>query len=203
MCRCVAVESFTRQQGRNILGHVVDIHVIPGHVPVTSHDCVHVTGRPVTADYHVTSQPPTVARLRSFTWSNDTPQRFHFVSTPFILLGRFRRFPAEGHSQSISSCRLGFLYRETILMDLEYRNLLAPNGPPLFPSDFRSPRLPRPAPGEFLQRSPESGEMEKTPPVTGKRRGGSRKACNECKQQKVRPPCWQSCSCSPPIRFPL
>jgi hypothetical protein len=27
--------------------------------------------------------------------------------------------------------------------------------------------------------------MEKTPPVTGKRRGGSRKACNECKQQKV------------------
>ncbi|CAI7637502.1 unnamed protein product [Penicillium pancosmium] len=71
-------------------------------------------------------------------------------------------------------------------MDLEYRNLLAPNGPPLFPSDFRSPRLPRPAPGEFLQRSPESGEMEKTPPVTGKRRGGSRKACNECKQQKLR-----------------
>ncbi|CAI7595084.1 unnamed protein product [Penicillium manginii] len=71
-------------------------------------------------------------------------------------------------------------------MDLEYRNLLAPNGPPLFPSDFRSPRLPRPAPGEFLQRSPESGEMVKTPPVTGKRRGGSRKACNECKQQKLR-----------------
>ncbi|OQD80904.1 hypothetical protein PENANT_c031G02739 [Penicillium antarcticum] len=28
--------------------------------------------------------------------------------------------------------------------------------------------------------------MEKTPPVTGKRRGGSRKACNECKQQKLR-----------------
>ncbi|KAK4869828.1 hypothetical protein LT330_005552 [Penicillium expansum] len=26
--------------------------------------------------------------------------------------------------------------------------------------------------------------MEKAPPVTGKRRGGSRKACNECKQQK-------------------
>ncbi|KAJ5598972.1 transcriptional regulator family: Fungal Specific TF [Penicillium hetheringtonii] len=71
-------------------------------------------------------------------------------------------------------------------MDLEYRNLLAPNGPPLFSSDFRSPRLSRPAAGEFLQRSPESGEMEKTPPVTGKRRGGSRKACNECKQQKLR-----------------
>lgn len=70
-------------------------------------------------------------------------------------------------------------------MDLEYRNLLAPNGPPLFSSDFRSPRLSRPAAGEFLQRSPESGEM-KTPPVTGKRRGGSRKACNECKQQKLR-----------------
>ena len=28
--------------------------------------------------------------------------------------------------------------------------------------------------------------MEKIPPMsTGKRRGGSRKACNECKQQKV------------------
>jgi len=76
-------------------------------------------------------------------------------------------------------------------MDLEYRNLLAPNGPPLFSSDFRSPRLSRPAAGEFLQRSPESGEMEKTPPVTGKRRGGSRKACNECKQQKVS----RLCSC--------
>ncbi|KAJ5683629.1 hypothetical protein N7462_006794 [Penicillium macrosclerotiorum] len=73
-------------------------------------------------------------------------------------------------------------------MDLEYRNLVAPNGLPLIPpSDFRSPRLPRPPPGlEFMQRSPESGEMEKTPPVTGKRRGGSRKACNECKQQKLR-----------------
>ncbi|KAJ5287932.1 transcriptional regulator family: Fungal Specific TF [Penicillium angulare] len=73
-------------------------------------------------------------------------------------------------------------------MDLEYRNLLAPNGPHLIPhSDFRSPRLPRPPPGvEFMQRSPDSGEMEKTPPVTGKRRGGSRKACNECKQQKLR-----------------
>ncbi|KAJ5156362.1 hypothetical protein N7492_009165 [Penicillium capsulatum] len=72
-------------------------------------------------------------------------------------------------------------------MDLEYRNLLAPNGPHLIPqSDFRSPQLPRPHPGvDFMQRSPDSVEMEKTPPVTGKRRGGSRKACNECKQQKV------------------
>ncbi|KAJ5727455.1 transcriptional regulator family: Fungal Specific TF [Penicillium malachiteum] len=73
-------------------------------------------------------------------------------------------------------------------MDLEYRNLLAPNGPHLIPqSDFRSPSLPRPPPGlDFMQRSPDSGEMEKTPPVTSKRRGGSRKACNECKQQKLR-----------------
>ncbi|KAJ5928198.1 transcriptional regulator family: Fungal Specific TF [Penicillium verhagenii] len=73
-------------------------------------------------------------------------------------------------------------------MDLDYRNLLAPNGPHLIPqSDFRPPSLPRPPPGvNFMQRSPESGEMEKTPPVTGKRRGGSRKACNECKQQKLR-----------------
>ncbi|KAJ6151418.1 hypothetical protein N7470_007015 [Penicillium chermesinum] len=69
-------------------------------------------------------------------------------------------------------------------MDMEYRNLLAPNGSPLIPQgDFRTPSLPRPV--EFMQRSPESGEMDKTPPVTGKRRGGSRKACNECKQQKV------------------
>ncbi|KAF4769229.1 hypothetical protein HAV15_008951 [Penicillium sp. str.  len=37
-----------------------------------------------------------------------------------------------------------------------------------------------------MQRSSESCEMEKAPPVTGKRRGGSRKACNECKQQKLR-----------------
>ncbi|KAJ5547696.1 transcriptional regulator family: Fungal Specific TF [Penicillium frequentans] len=73
-------------------------------------------------------------------------------------------------------------------MDLDYRNLLAPNGLPLIPQgDFRSPSLPRPTPAvTFMQRSPESGEMEKTPPVTGKRRGGSRKACNECKQQKLR-----------------
>lgn len=72
-------------------------------------------------------------------------------------------------------------------MDFEYRQLLAPNGPPLIPSsDFRSPRLPRPSSGtEFTQRTPDSGQMEKTPPVTGKRRGGNRKACNECKQQKV------------------
>ncbi|KAJ5114678.1 transcriptional regulator family: Fungal Specific TF [Penicillium alfredii] len=55
------------------------------------------------------------------------------------------------------------------------------------PSDFRSPRLPRPPPGvDSMQRSSEPCEMEKTPPVTGKRRGGSRKACNECKQQKLR-----------------
>ncbi|KAJ5650964.1 transcriptional regulator family: Fungal Specific TF [Penicillium longicatenatum] len=73
-------------------------------------------------------------------------------------------------------------------MDLDYRNMLAPSGLPLIPqSDFRSPSLPRPTPGiNFMQRSPESGEMERTPPVTGKRRGGSRKACNECKQQKLR-----------------
>jgi hypothetical protein len=62
-------------------------------------------------------------------------------------------------------------------MDLGYRNILAPG--PNYPPDFRS-TLPRP-----LQRSSESCEMEKTPRVTGKRRGGSRKACNECKQQKV------------------
>ncbi|KAJ5910810.1 uncharacterized protein N7473_000113 [Penicillium subrubescens] len=73
-------------------------------------------------------------------------------------------------------------------MDLGYRNLLAPNGPHLIPpSDFRSPRLPRPPPIlDELHRTPDSSEMEKVPPVTGKRRGGCRKACNECKQQKLR-----------------
>ncbi|KAJ5780980.1 hypothetical protein N7457_006140 [Penicillium paradoxum] len=74
-------------------------------------------------------------------------------------------------------------------MDLGYRNILAPDGPhySIPPSDFRSPTVPRPPPViDFMQRSSESCTMEKTPPVTGKRRGGSRKACNECKQQKLR-----------------
>ncbi|KAJ5894995.1 hypothetical protein N7495_006686 [Penicillium taxi] len=54
------------------------------------------------------------------------------------------------------------------------------------PTDFRAPKLTGPPPGvDFMKRSPDSGGMDKTPPVTGKRRGGSRKACNECKQQKV------------------
>ncbi|KAJ6132873.1 transcriptional regulator family: Fungal Specific TF [Penicillium samsonianum] len=77
--------------------------------------------------------------------------------------------------------------RRLISMDLGYRNILAPDGPhySIPPTDFRSPTLPRPPPGiDFMQRSSESCEMEKAPPVTGKRRGGSRKACNECKQQK-------------------
>lgn len=72
-------------------------------------------------------------------------------------------------------------------MDLGYRNLLAPDGRSLIPpGDFRSPQLPRPPPiVNDLHRSPETGQMNKIPPVTGKRRGGCRKACNECKQQKV------------------
>lgn len=75
-------------------------------------------------------------------------------------------------------------------MDLGYRNLLAPDGPHLIsPSDFRSPRLPRLPLVDELHRTPDSSEMEKVPPVTGKRRGGCRKACNECKQQKVRKEC--------------
>jgi len=68
-------------------------------------------------------------------------------------------------------------------MDLGYRNhLLAANGPAhstaITPSDLRT-KLPRPPPPVA-----EHFDMEKTP-VTAKRRGGSRKACNECKQQKV------------------
>ncbi|KAJ5485687.1 hypothetical protein N7539_005675 [Penicillium diatomitis] len=73
-------------------------------------------------------------------------------------------------------------------MDLGYRNLLAPDGRSLIPpSDFRSPQLPRPSPiVNDPHRSSETGQMNKVLPVTGKRRGGCRKACNECKQQKVR-----------------
>lgn len=100
------------------------------------------------------------------------------------------RFPADGDTGAPAYVPCGFIpgERRPISMDLDYRNLLAPtNGPPLIPpSDLRSPRLTRPpSAGEFVQRSPDRGEMETVPPVTGKRRGGSRKACNECKQQKV------------------
>ncbi|RDW86156.1 Zn(II)2Cys6 transcription factor domain-containing protein [Aspergillus mulundensis] len=82
-------------------------------------------------------------------------------------------------------------------MDLEYRGILAQNGfpphanlitPPATSTDSRNnPRLPRPLAGfDFSARSSEPGDMEKAPPVTGKRRGGCRKACNECRQQKLR-----------------
>ncbi|RLM01748.1 hypothetical protein CFD26_104874 [Aspergillus turcosus] len=82
-------------------------------------------------------------------------------------------------------------------MDLEFRGVIAPNGlptqaslitPPGTTSDLRNaPRLPRPMTGfDFPNRSSELCEMEKAAPqITGKRRGGSRKACNECKQQKI------------------
>ncbi|BDD63330.1 hypothetical protein MAP00_008234 [Monascus purpureus] len=58
--------------------------------------------------------------------------------------------------------------------------------PPGSTSGIRSdPTIHRPATG--LDLSIASPEMEKTQPIpTGKRRGGSRKACNECKQQKLR-----------------
>ncbi|CAL5866522.1 uncharacterized protein PFLUO_LOCUS731 [Penicillium psychrofluorescens] len=70
-------------------------------------------------------------------------------------------------------------------MDLGYRNhLLAANGSAhstsvITPSDLRTglPRPPVPVTEQF--------DMDKTP-VPAKRRGGNRKACNECKQQKLR-----------------
>ncbi|KAB8236820.1 hypothetical protein BDV23DRAFT_104611 [Aspergillus alliaceus] len=82
-------------------------------------------------------------------------------------------------------------------MDLEFRGVMAPHGLPthaslLTPlgtsSDLRNnPRMPRPVTGfDLSARSSEPCDMEKVPPITGKRRGGSRKACNECKQQKLR-----------------
>lgn len=81
-----------------------------------------------------------------------------------------------------------------ISMDLGYRPLMPPNGLPSHASllssgasDFRTtPRMPRPVSAfDLSARNSEPCAMEKIPPVTGKRRGGSRKACNECKQQKV------------------
>ncbi|KAL5337557.1 hypothetical protein BJX70DRAFT_231719 [Aspergillus crustosus] len=81
-------------------------------------------------------------------------------------------------------------------MDLEYRDILAPHESlphanlitPPGSSDLRhNPRLPRPPTGFNLSaRTSGSGDMEKPSPITGKRRGGCRKACNECKQQKLR-----------------
>ncbi|PYI18167.1 hypothetical protein BO99DRAFT_172697 [Aspergillus violaceofuscus CBS 115571] len=81
-------------------------------------------------------------------------------------------------------------------MDLEYRGILAPNGlathaslltPPATTSDLRNNlRLPRPMTAfDFSPRPSEPGAMNKIPAVPNKRRGGCRKACNECKQQKV------------------
>ncbi|KAB8077100.1 hypothetical protein BDV29DRAFT_199322 [Aspergillus leporis] len=81
-------------------------------------------------------------------------------------------------------------------MDLEFRGVMAPNGlathpslltPTGTPSDLRNnPRMPRPVTGfDLSARSSEPCAMEKISPITGKRRGGSRKACNECKQQKT------------------
>ena len=81
-------------------------------------------------------------------------------------------------------------------MELHYRNVLPVGGlttaahanvitPPGTTSDSRnSPRMHRPVNSFDLSSAGGSG-MEKLPPITGKRRGGSRKACNECKQQKV------------------
>lgn len=98
-----------------------------------------------------------------------------------------------------------------LLMELQFRGILPPNGfaaaaqgqanghliSPQGPgsSDIRNNAgLPRPVTGyDFSSRNSEPCDMEKISPITagstgattGKRRGGSRKACNECKQQKV------------------
>lgn len=76
---------------------------------------------------------------------------------------------------------------------------LPPQGTLLTPpgasnSDLRNnPRIPGPGPVTAFDLSSRRSEpceiMEKIPPITGKRRGGNRKACNECKQQKVGPIC--------------
>ncbi|BCR91612.1 transcription factor domain-containing protein [Aspergillus chevalieri] len=97
-------------------------------------------------------------------------------------------------------------------MELQFRGILPPNGfaaaaqgqanghliSPQGPgsSDIRNNAgFPRPVTGyDFSSRNSEPCDMEKIPPMTGgstgattgKRRGGSRKACNECKQQKLR-----------------
>lgn len=121
--------------------------------------------------------------------ANQRPQRSDkFPTSPFG--GPISPIYGTWTPRALVHVSWGFIpgERRLILMDLGHRNILAPDGPhySIPPSDFRSPTLSRPPPvNEFMQRSSESGAMEKTPPVTGKRRGGSRKACNECKQQKV------------------
>ena len=121
----------------------------------------------------------------------------------------FFRFPAPARACSVYfSCFFCITYRANawfivVLMELQFRGVLPPSGlaaqgpgnnnhlitpPGPSSSDFRnSTSLPRPVTGyDFSSRNSEPCEMEKIPPMsTGKRRGGSRKACNECKQQKV------------------
>lgn len=128
-------------------------------------------------------------RLGSKSPANHRPQSADkFPTSPFS--GPISPIYGTWTPRTLVHVSWGFIpaERRLISMDLGYRNILASDGPhySIPPSDFRSPTLPRPPPViDFMQRSSESCEMEKAPPVTGKRRGGSRKACNECKQQKV------------------
>ncbi|OJJ43418.1 hypothetical protein ASPZODRAFT_146133 [Penicilliopsis zonata CBS 506.65] len=65
-------------------------------------------------------------------------------------------------------------------------SLVSPPGPDSSLRSIPSTITTRPVSAfVFPDTSSASREMEKVQPVTGKRRGGSRKACNECKQQKV------------------
>ncbi|OQE78450.1 hypothetical protein PENNAL_c0056G09495 [Penicillium nalgiovense] len=127
-------------------------------------------------------------RLGSKSPANHRPQSADkFPTSPFS--GPISPIYGTWTPRTLVHVSWGFIpaERRLISMDLGYRNILASDGPhySIPPSDFRSPTLPRPPPViDFMQRSSESCEMEKAPPVTGKRRGGSRKACNECKQQK-------------------
>lgn len=120
-------------------------------------------------------------------------------------------FTLVGHARANAEVISGPKWISTDLMELQFPGGLPPNnglsaaagaaqGPPLnnhhlitppgprTSSDLRNnARLPRPVSDfDFSSRNSEHCEMEKIPPMsTGKRRGGSRKACNECKQQKV------------------
>lgn len=72
-------------------------------------------------------------------------------------------------------------------MDLDFRAVMTSNGLPPHGS-LITPPTPTTSDvrtGPRAATDSEPCEMEPVPPITGKRRGGSRKACNECKQQKV------------------
>lgn len=155
-------------------------------------------------------KPPTSRQAREHKGaflpiSGTCTASFSVVSRAFFWF-----FYALRYDRTDAEVILGPEWISPDLMELQFPGVLPPNngltaaaqGPPVnnhhlitppgprasTNSDLRnSAKLPRPVSGyDFSDRNSEPCEMEKGPPMsTGKRRGGSRKACNECKQQKV------------------